>query len=171
MRIALTWNHPSYRDAEINEPIERVLSTNIMMSMATVHMRDDGVPESWINSMYFAYTEDLIFYILTYPTAEHVHNLMHNPSVALAIASQQPPDKHKVGLQIGGTCVPVPDDELAVATKVYAERFPWLRDFVRSAEDWQTTSLVSRLYKVTPRRIKVFSERQIGTEMWLELHV
>ncbi len=170
MTISLSWHHPHYSDDEINAPIERVLSENIMMAMSTVSM-DGETPRSWINSMYFAYADDLTFYILTYPTSEHIHNITVNPSVALAIASMQAPDQYKVGLQITGTCDAVDDAELVRATAVYAERFGWLGDFVRSADDWKTTTLVSRLYKITPERVKMFTERHIGTEMWIDLRL
>lgn len=170
MKLILQWNNQTHSDADINAPIEKVLDENLMMAMATVDMTERK-PQSWINSMYFAYTPDMTIYILTYPTAHHTHNIDENTSVALAIASAQGPDQYKVGLQIRGECVPVTDAELAEATEVYAARFPWIRDFVPSADAWAETTLVSRLYKITPKTIKVFSERQHGTEMWMELNV
>ncbi len=170
MAISLSWHHPHYSDDDINTPIDRILSENIMMAMSSVSMHDK-TPRSWINSIYFAYADDLTFYILTYPTSEHIRNITVNPSVALAIASPQVPDQYKVGLQIAGTCTAVKNSEIVRATAIYATRFPWLGDFIRDIADWETTTLVSRLYKITPQRIKMFTERQIGTEMWIDLRL
>jgi nitroimidazol reductase NimA-like FMN-containing flavoprotein (pyridoxamine 5'-phosphate oxidase superfamily) len=69
------------------ETVREILANNLYMCLAAV----DGT-HPWVSPVYYSFDEHLTFYFLSEPSSDHVHFLLANPEVALAIYySRQPP--------------------------------------------------------------------------------
>ncbi len=164
----MVFNNLEYPDEMIEKSIKGILEHNILLSMASINEN-----EAWINAGYYAFDEHLNIYYLTPPSSQHAKNLEMNPSVAVSVfdSHQTDPTKPKQGLQIFGTWSLVDATSLPRVTLLYAKRFPWLGSFIKHPLDWTKKILESRLYQITPKRIKIFDEPTFGEETWVEITI
>lgn len=168
MKIKLSFNNKIFSDNQINQSINEILSSNTLFSMASIKDKS----KSWVNTVYFAYGDQLVFYFLTPPTAQHSKNIEANNSVAVSVFdSHQAVTGKKRGLQIFGTCHLARGQEVKEGIKVYGSRFPSFASRVHSANDFEKLKMESRIYVVIPHMIKIFDEVIFGEEKWVTIKV
>jgi len=128
----------------------------------------------WIASVFYSFDKDLNLYFISTPTTIHGRQMEKNNQVAAAIAdSHQKPSDVKRGLQIYGTV-----ERISGINKInYAIRL-W-KDFLNikrpdiSFENMKKGLYSGRMYKLTPKKIKLFDQEKFkvpdGEEPILEL--
>lgn len=134
----------------------RILQETVLCSMATVN----GLNRAYINTAYFSYSQDLVLYFLSHRRAVHCRNLVANPSMAMTVFDSSQawgnPDR---GLQLFGNCQEAQGRQITKAERVYSERFlEYARQFALPASRLRSY----RFYRLVPRRVKVFDEREFG---------
>ncbi len=128
----------------------------------------------WIASVYYSFDKDLNIYFISTPTTIHGRQMEKNKKVSAAIVdSHQKPSDSKKGLQIYGIV-----ERVSGINKVnYALRL-W-KDFLNvqrpdiSFENMKKGLYKGRMYKLTPKKIKLFDQDKFkvpdGEEPILEL--
>ncbi|KKP67688.1 MAG: hypothetical protein UR68_C0028G0011 [Candidatus Roizmanbacteria bacterium GW2011_GWA2_35_19] len=128
----------------------------------------------WIASVYYSYDRDLNLYFISTPSTIHGRHMEKNNKVAVAIVdSHQKPSAAKKGLQIYGVV-----EKISGINKInYALRL-W-KDFLNiqrpdiSFENMKKGLYKGRMYKITPKKIKLFDQDKFkvpdGEEPILEL--
>lgn len=168
MNIDLSVAHKSFSDKQINQSITEILKPNILLSMASIKDKR----ESWINTVYFAYTTKLKLFFLTPTTAQHSKNVEENNSIAVSIFdSHQEVTGKKRGLQVFGVCRRAEGKEVKEGIAVYGRRFSGFAARVKALEDFERLKMESRIYVVTPHTIKIFDEVIFGEEKWVTVTV
>ena len=167
----LKFNNPQHSDEILNKSISEILTANTLLSMANIRKNGDHF-ESWICTAFYAFSSSLNLYILTPPDTQHIQNLSHNKSVAVAIYdSHQEPTQHKRGLQVFGSCEQANGIRLVDGYRLYAMRFVWLPDFIKKPEDFAKGIIQSKLYVIHPKEIKIFDEPTFGEEVWVTVSI
>lgn len=162
--LSLQYFHRQYVDKQINRSLSEILETSTLFSVASIK---DG-KESWINTAYFAYNDQLEFYFLTPTTAQHSKNVKENGSVAVSIFdSHQAVTGKKRGLQIFGTCHRATGKEIKEGIQVYGKRFSGFGERIHTPDDFEKFRMESRIYVVVPNVIKIFDEVVCGEEKWV----
>ncbi len=146
----------------------KFISTKKLMILATYG------DHPWIASVYYSYDRDLNLYFISMPSTIHGRHMEKNKKVAAAIVdSHQKPSDVKRGLQIYGTV-----ERVSGINKInYAIRL-W-KDFLNvqrpdiSFENMKKGLYKGRMYKLTPKKIKLFDQEKFkvpdGEEPILEL--
>ncbi|PIV10007.1 hypothetical protein COS31_03685 [Candidatus Roizmanbacteria bacterium CG02_land_8_20_14_3_00_36_15] len=128
----------------------------------------------WIASVFYSFDNDLNLYFISSPATIHGQQMKKNNQVAVAIAdSHQKPSDVKRGLQIFGYV-----ERVSEAYKIrYALRH-W-KNFLNlkrpeiSLENMKKGLYKGRVYKLTPKKIKLFDQEKFnvpdGEEPILEL--
>jgi uncharacterized protein YhbP (UPF0306 family) len=151
----------------LKNSIGPILQTNELCSMATV---DNTLP--YINTAYFAYTNDLTIYFLSNPSRQHSLNLASNPAISLSIFNgTQPFASLAQGLQIFGKCWLTKEANARKAFDVYSKRFPKLLQEVPCFEDYEAGVIQSRLYELRATNVKIFDEPSFGKGIWVVVSV
>jgi len=144
--------------------LDEILGATSLYSMASIV----STGESWINTAFFAYSDDLRLYFVSLPDAQHARNIAGNPSVAVSVCDtgQRGP---KRGLQLFGTCVVARDGELDRGTEVGGRRFAWLAAMepALTEPDAPAGPPQPRLFVVHPRTVKIFDELRFGQDVWI----
>ena len=128
----------------------------------------------WIASVFYSFDKDLNIYFISTPSTIHGRQMEKNKKVAAAIVdSHQKPSDVKRGLQIYGVV-----ERVSGINKInYAIRL-W-KDFLNiqrpdiSLENMKKGLYKGRMYKLTPKKIKLFDQEKFkvpdGEEPILEL--
>ncbi|MFQ5492632.1 MAG: hypothetical protein ACE5DX_00515 [Candidatus Dojkabacteria bacterium] len=144
---------------DLKKLIDDYLGTQRLMAFATY----GDYP--WIANLYYVHDKDLNLYFLSKPTREHCEALEVNDLVSAAIAdSSQPIHKSQKGIQLNGTSKSINSisklkwmfemwNKLVAGEK--GERLSNPKQFLEAGR--------SKVYKITPKRIKFFN-----TELWPE---
>jgi len=152
-----------YDQKMMQESVASILEATKLCSMAT---SNGTVP--YINTAYFAYTNDLKIYFLSQPTLQHSLNLANNPAISLTVFdSSQPFASHLQGLQIFGECILTARQIERFAFDLYTKRFPKLLGKVPSFEDYERGVIKSRFYEINTHSIKIFDEPRFGKDVWI----
>ena len=128
----------------------------------------------WIASVYYSFDKDLNLYFISVPSTIHGRQMEKNKKVAVAIVdSNQKPSDVKRGLQIYGTV-----EKVSGINKVRHALRLW-KDFLNiqrpdiSFENMKKGLYKGRMYKITPKKIKLFDQEKFkvpdGEEPILEL--
>lgn len=128
----------------------------------------------WIASVYYSFDNDLNLYFISNPTTMHGQHIEKNNKVAAAIVdSNQKPSDVKKGLQIYGTV-----EKISGVNKIRHAIRLW-KDFLNiqrpdiSLENMKKGLYKGRMYKLTPKKIKLYNEEKFkvpdGKEPILEL--
>ena len=128
----------------------------------------------WIASVYYSFDKDLNLYFISVPSTIHGRQMEKNKKVAVAIVdSNQKPSDVKRGLQIYGTV-----EKVSGINKVRHALRLW-KDFLNiqrpdiSFENMQKGFYKGKVYKLTPKKIKLFDQEKFkvpdGEEPILEL--
>jgi uncharacterized protein YhbP (UPF0306 family) len=128
-----------------------LLDTSTLCAIATVNA--DG--RAHVNTAYFGWSRDFDIVWLSEPRARHSRNLRANESVSIAVYdSTQTWGKTDRGIQLFGSAREVRGEDAKQVEALYAERFPDFAEAEFSAY---------RFYFFSPRRLKLFDERTLGT--------
>jgi len=144
------------------------LKTNKLMQVATM----GDFP--WIATVYYSFDNELNLYFLSSDKTLHVKQIKKNPKVSIAIAdSHQDINKPKKGLQISGLA-----EEVSGVEKIKHALSLW-KDFLsvnnpKLTYENMKKGLTGKIYKITPKRIKLFDQELFkdaddGEEPVLEL--
>jgi len=167
--LKLRFGNKQYSDEKINKSLSAILDSNVLLSMATIKNKK----ESYINTVYYAYSNSLNFYYLSPPSAEHSKNLEKNTSVAASIfdSAQKLPTAKKSGLQIFGESKLAKGKELLEGLSLYAARYVWIVKYIKSPKDFFKRIIESKLYIIKPETIKIFDETTFGNEVWVTVTI
>lgn len=146
--------------------IEKFLTNHMQMSAST----QGDFP--WIFTAYYASDKELNIYFLTSPSTIHGTQLATNHSVAVAIAdSPQAPNGKKAGLQLSGICKQLTvESEIRMALDLWCTKLK-VESPDYSYEGMQTGKISGRMYKIVPKKLKLFDEsiQEEGKESLIEL--
>lgn len=157
-------------EGDIKKSIFGILEKMKLLSMATVESSGTS-PTSWINSAFFAYTDDMILYILTSPDSIHGKNLQENSSIAVAVFdSLQQPGNPRQGLQLKGTARRITEkDQEKEALKAWWTRMVNQGDFEEFAQKYEEFS--SKMHSIVLDHVKIFDEPMFGEEVWVTAQI
>ncbi len=156
-----------YDQKMLQESIASILEATKLCSMATF-LSTDNDTQPYINTVYFAYSDDLKIYFLSQPTLQHSLNLAQNSAIALAVFdSSQPFGSHLQGLQIFGEGILTAGQSARFGFDLFTKRFPKLLDRVSSFEDYERGVIKSRFYEISTLKVKIFDEPRFGKDVWI----
>ena len=146
--------HPSDKTV-----LKDFLHSHRLMSIAT------SGEHIWIATVYYVVDDDLNLYFISPPDAEHSEHLRQNDEVACAIAdSSQKTSDQKVGLQLYGSA----------AEEIGLDRVKWMLSMYNKLHmgtkdklnfrNFKSKVMTSKVYKVTPKKIKFFNQELYGEE-------
>lgn len=113
----------------------------------------------WVATVYYISDNDLNLYFISPPDSEHVKHIKSNSEVACAIAnSNQGAGKLKIGLQLYGNASEEKGlDTIKWMLKMYNKLHPTTKDAL-NFRNFQSRIMTSRVYKITPKKIKFFNQ-------------
>lgn len=128
----------------------------------------------WIANVYYAFDDDLNLYFLSNEKTLHCRHIAQNEKVAVSVVdSDQGLHDPQIGLQMWGVAKKVSDIEklryvLAMWKQTLNEK-----DDNLSAENVVSNVVKSKVFRISPKRIKIFSKQLFnvptGEEPVLEL--
>lgn len=133
--------------------VRTFLAENTLMSLST------SGDHPWSATVYYAFDADLALYFLSDPRTLHCRQIAQNPQVAVAIAnSHQAVVDSKRGLQLWGEA-----EQISSAAKLRFALDLWKRSHsvVDPQLDYKrmlTNVISGRMYKITPKKIKLFDQ-------------
>ena len=135
------------------------LVKNKLMSVATF----GDFP--WIASVYYTFDNDLNVYFLSSPTTLHCKQIEINNKVAISIAdSDQDIGALKRGLQISGIAERISDTKKVIhALKIWKQSLG-VKDPELTYENMIKQVINGRMYKIIPKRIKLFDQKLFPVE-------
>ena len=135
------------------------LVKNKLMSVATF----GDFP--WIASVYYTFDNDLNVYFLSSPTTLHCKQIEINNEVAISIAdSDQDIGALKRGLQISGIAERISDTKKVIhALKIWKQSLG-VKDPELTYENMIKQVINGRMYKIIPKRIKLFGQKLFPVE-------
>lgn len=145
------------------------LEQHNLMQIATY-----GSDHPWIASVYYSFDTDLNLYFLSSPKTIHCRQITQNPQVAVAITnSNQSLTGKKKGLQLFGTAQQISDvAKIKHALDLWKRKLK-VSDPELSYENMAKKAIQSKMYKITPQKIKFFNQELFdvpdGEEPILEL--
>lgn len=127
-----------------------------VMQLATVR---DGAP--WISTVFFAVDTDKNIYWLSEPHRRHSQDIVHNPTVAVALAIKL--EKPVIGIQAEGLVEVVTDVDVATSVlRTYTQKYDGAgKEFV---ERLQAGTNKHQLYRLRPRVMTMFDEQHFPDE-------
>jgi uncharacterized protein YhbP (UPF0306 family) len=142
---------------EDKKSLREYLDSQRLMSVAT-----QG-EHPWIANVYFVADDDLNLYFISPPEAEHSRHIAKNPQVACSIIdSHQPMGDDMKGLQLWGEAsMEGVVTRLKTMFQMYAKLHPSVKDEF-TLERLQQGIMTSKVYKVMPKRIKMFDHDTPG---------
>lgn len=119
----------------------------------------------WAATVYYVSDDELNLYFVSPPDSEHIEHIKGNSEVACAIAdSQQSASKPKIGLQLYGHASQETGlDTIKWMLKMYNKLHPTTAEKL-NFENFQSKVMTSRVYKVTPKKIKLFNQELFKDE-------
>ena len=139
--------------ARLRSLVEELLEASTLCAISTVGPRG----RAYVNTAYFAWTQDLRIIWLSETGARHSRNLHANPSGAVAVYdSTQTWGEADRGIQVFGDVRAAGAD----AEDVYAHRF--------AAYEPRKSY---RFYELVPSRVKLFDERALGAATFVTARV
>ena len=159
---------PGFDAKDVSKAIGGILASTRLLSLGSV----DTLGQPWVNHSYFSYDQEFNLFVLTPPSTLHAQYLAKSGTSAIAIAdSQQTGDAGKQGIQATGRWSQAEGALLDTGLATYRERFPGTRDVLRSLDTMIESGMVSRLFAIRLKDIKVFDEQQFGWEVWVAASV
>ena len=138
----------------------KLLGDSTLCAIATVAPRG----RAYVNTAYFAFSDDLDIVWWSSPDATHSRNIRATGSAAVAVyRSTQTWGNPDRGIQLFGTARQVAGSAADDAEQLYAARFPGYHQAELSAP--------YGLYVLRPQRIKLFDEREFGTAVFVTARV
>jgi len=141
------------------EQVFNFLKTQKLMVVAT----SDDFP--WIATVYYAFDDNLDLYFLSDPETLHCKQLARNSCVAVAIVdSRQSINEPKRGLQISGVAEEVSDMKKIKYSLAMWKNNLGISDSEISYENMIKKIFKGRMYRIIPKRIKLFDQELFDVE-------
>ena len=150
------------------EHIFEFLKKHKLMQVATV----GDFP--WIATVYYVFDDEMNLYFLSGEKTLHCQQIKQNEKVAVAIVdSHQGLNDKQIGLQMYGVAKQVSDmQKINFVLKMWKQVLD-VKDDQLSYENMIKNVIKNRVYKISPKRIKIFSKELFnvptGEEPVLEL--
>ena len=155
--------------AILRKHITTILEKSILLTLSTIGA---GHKQPCSCTTYYAFDKDFNLYLWTDPASLHGRNIEKNSLVAVNIFdSNQEWGGHLRGIQMQGKAQRVGTSELVKAGNLYIKRFSKSLLRVKNAKGFHAKIFKSRLYKIIPKKIKVFDNKAFGKEEFRELVV
>src|SRR5262249_4055969 len=121
--------NPDITSKKLKVAVHSILKKTTLWSMATISSKN----ECHINTAYFSYDGDFIFYFVSDLRAQHCKNLKYSPCAAVTVFdSRQPWDSFHKGLQLFGKSWRASEIESNNASRVHCVRFPDYQKYIES---------------------------------------
>ena len=126
-----------------------------LCAIATV----DAKGRAYVNTAYFAWSPEFDIVWISAPEATHSRNVASRPGAAVAVHdSHQTWGRPDRGIQLFGSARMLSGAAADEAGRVYAARF----------RDYEARNLrATRVYRLRPRRVKLFDERALGSGVFV----
>jgi len=113
----------------------------------------------WVCFVYYIVDKDFNFYFISPPDSKHAMDIVDNATVAAGVAdSRQKVEDIKMGVQMQGTAEEVSSlGKVEWFFKMWAKLYPGNKDKL-NFENYRTSVILSKVYKITPSKIKWFNE-------------
>ena len=133
------------------------LATKKLMILAT------NGDHPWIASVFYSFDNDLNLYFISSPSTIHGKQMEKNKQVSVAIVdTNQKPSDVKRGLQIYGTVEKVSDvNKIRHAIRLWKDFLNVQRPDI-SLENMKKGLYKGRMYKLTPKKIKLFDQEKFN---------
>jgi uncharacterized protein YhbP (UPF0306 family) len=140
---------------------------NVLCAMATVTREG----RAHVNTAYLCYSDELELFFLSHPSATHCRNILHNPSMAMAIFSSSHQWVGPVkGIQLFGTCSQVMGSHAAKAEELYGRRFSAYASWKASRKQ-EDFAREYQIYCFVVRRLKILDEATFGEAVFVSADV
>ena len=157
----------NFSQDDLLRSITHILESNTLLAMSSL----SGL-NSYINTAYYAYNNNLELFILTEQSTIHGQNIEQNPSIAAAIWMDSGKyGENLQGLQLFGVCEKVSTLKLFDALKQYNNRFPTFAQIIKHPEDFAKGVVKSRLYILKIDKIKLLDEPAFGRRNYISLTI
>lgn len=166
--LNLSFGHPQYGDADLNESISGVLDANELAAISTVR---DGA-NSHIHTAYFAYGDNLEIYFISPLTDQHSVNIGANASVAMAIWNKTERWGESLqGVQIYGKAEVLGFGlNLVKGMTCYLKRFNAFAGIIKHPGEF-AEGISSRMFVIRPSSIKLLDEPRFGRRNYIVLNL
>lgn len=155
------------RRERVEQSVNRVLEETSLCAWSTV----TGDGKAHVNIGYFAYSDQLEFFLLSHPSSVHCRNVEANSSMAVAVfASTQRWTDPGRGIQFFGTCAQAAGADAARAELVYGQRFSAFAAW-KAAIKPANAEYGYRLYRFVAERLKVLDESEFGQAIFVEADI
>src|SRR2546422_8958446 len=149
--------HEKFSNHRVRQSILRLLEENALCSISTVTPRN----RAYINTAYFAYSENVELFLYSYPDSQHSKNLERNTSMAITIfRSAQAWGNPDRGMQLFGSCKEAHGKLAVRAERTYASRFPAFKKWKDDLEREEGFGL--QAYRFMPASVKLLDEPKFG---------
>ncbi len=118
----------------------------------------------WIATVFYSFDSDLHLYFLSNPDTLHAKQIHNNDQVAVAIASNQKINDIKQGLQMYGTAEKITKSELIRHALRHWKDALSVVDPELSYENMIKKTVKGTMYKITPKKIKLFHQGLFDVE-------
>jgi uncharacterized protein YhbP (UPF0306 family) len=147
--------------------LQQILESTELCAVATVAAGG----QAYVNTAYFAYSDQLEIYFLSHPSSSHCQNLIANASAALAVfSSSQKWEGPDCGAQLFGLCCRISASEARKAEQPYARRFPGSVDR-KAGLPGSDPALEYCFYRFVTQRLKILDEREFGEAIFVQADV
>ena len=142
---------------ELESTIVRYLTKHYSGTLSTV--REDGTPQA---SGITYVSEGLTLYFGMDPESQKKRNVDCNPNVGMAIFKDYYRFDKTKAVHLAGRCEMVrDDDEIALAGKLFTEKFPKLAEYSGMFE-WADRVGPVPMYKITPKIVSYMDYQKMG---------
>lgn len=165
MSIKPSFKHENYSDEELSKSILSIFENNKLLALATSNSN-----RNHISTVFYSYDEFLQLYFISEPETEHIRLITTNLLVSAAIwTTPEIFGENLQGVQINGSCKKVEGLSLVSALKSYVTRFKPFGQLIKHPDDFNKSLTKSRLYKITPNKIKLLDEPSFGKRNYITL--
>jgi uncharacterized protein YhbP (UPF0306 family) len=151
----------------VERSVNRVLDETSLCAWSTVTRGK----KAHVNIGYFAYSDELEFFLLSHPSSVHCRNVEANSSMAVAVfASTQRWTDPGRGIQFFGTCARAAGADAARAELVYGQRFSAFAAWKAAIKPADAESGY-RFYRFLAEKLKVLDESELGEAVFVEADI
>lgn len=118
----------------------------------------------WIATVYYSFDDDLNLYFLSSPSTLHAKHIAQNNNVAVAISKEQKISSRKQGLQLHGYAQQITKADLVKHALRHWKDSLSVIDPELSYENMLKKVVKGRMYKIVPKKIKLFHEGLFDVE-------
>jgi len=144
--------------------IKDYISSKDTMTLAVI---DGKLP--WVCNVFYFMDNDLNLYYLSEKDSRHSTPLHKNPNVAVSIYDHESIPGKVSGVQISGTCSELSGKDLLMKMGKYISKFPSIKKYFNTPKDIIEKGTSSRIFKVEPSYIKLFSSSSIEKVVEIKL--